>query len=129
MKLILIIKVMLLLSILIYQGWIRFGERKTQANEAEPKRNEDIVEKSPVDDLLNLPTIDPKTVQKRELEAYLSTIDEQKSILEEKILLLEKRQKNLTSIEKSIEERLKRLQEDMAFFEEAKRKAASARSI
>lgn len=121
-KLIILLKFLILISILIYQGFIRFGEKNLGAQDNPDTVVEEERISSPVDDLLNLPKIDTRTVKKRELDTYLSTIEEQKAILDEKLNTLEERKKNLLNIEKSIEEKLSRLEQDVAFFEASKQK-------
>ncbi len=69
-----------------------------------------------MDDLFEVPELDTSNVQKDELGKYLNLAEKKKSEVEGRIDLLEEREKKLMGIEKSIDQKLSRLEEERRFF-------------
>lgn len=85
-------------------------EGKEAASEPTPKR------KSFLDDLLNLPALDPDKLKRDEVGHYLALIEKKKSQVNERMELLKKREDQLINLEKSIDDKLQRLDEERLFF-------------
>lgn len=69
-----------------------------------------------LDDLLELPELDTKNLKKEDVARYLSMADRKKRQLDERIAMLGKRERQLKQLEKSIDEKLKRLDDERKFF-------------
>jgi len=72
--------------------------------------------KSFLDDLLELPTLDRDKLRKEDVARYLSMADRKKKQIDERVTLLGRREKQLQDVEKSIDGKLKRLEEERKFF-------------
>ena len=72
--------------------------------------------KSYLDDLLSLPKIDTSNLKKSEISRYLNILDRKNRQIEERVELLSRREKNLVKLEKSIDTKIDKLQEEMDFF-------------
>lgn len=73
-------------------------------------------------DLLNLPEAQPETMKKEEIGRYLNLIERKRSQVEDRLSLLEKRETQLKSIEKAIETKIRKLEDEMRFFDESLQK-------
>ncbi len=73
-------------------------------------------------DLLNLPQAQPETMKKEEIGRYLNLIERKRSQVEDRLSLLEKREAQLKSIEKTIETKIRKLEDEMRFFDESLQK-------
>lgn len=123
------IKLSLLVVFLAVQsGQIRFGEAGLHASEAGSaaspdaaagsvvKATPDGTRKSFLDDLLELPALNREKLQKEDVARYLNMADRKKKQIDERITMLGKRERQLQGLEKSIDEKLKRLDEERKFF-------------
>lgn len=72
--------------------------------------------KSFLANLLELPTLDPSSVQKEELGKYLEIAERKQRQIEERIELLKHREEQLKGLETSIDEKLKVLDEERRYF-------------
>ncbi len=75
-----------------------------------------------LDGLLQLPSIAPDEVKREELGRYLSLVERKERQVNERLDLLGKREETLKSLEKSVEEKLKRLEDERRFFAETVQK-------
>jgi flagellar motility protein MotE (MotC chaperone) len=72
--------------------------------------------KSFLSNLLELPDLDPGAIQKEELGKYLEIAERKKRQVEERLEILKKREDQLKGLEASIDDKLKRLDEERRFF-------------
>lgn len=72
--------------------------------------------KSFLANLLELPTLDPGSVQKEELGKYLDIAERKQRQIEERLTLLKRREEQLKGLESSIDEKLRVLDEERRFF-------------
>ncbi|MES2745340.1 MAG: hypothetical protein V4655_07925 [Bdellovibrionota bacterium] len=78
----------------------------------EPKR------KGFLDDLLNLPKVDSENLKKDEVGRYLTLLERKQAQVENRIGVLSTREKQLKGLEASVDVKLKKLEEEMAFFQQ-----------
>lgn len=78
----------------------------------EPKR------KGFLDDLLNLPKIDAENLKKDEVGRYLTLLERKQSQVDNRIAVLRSREDQLKNLEASVDEKIKKLEEEMAFFQQ-----------
>ena len=72
--------------------------------------------KSFLANLLELPELDPGTVKKDELGRYLEIAERKKRQIEDRLGILKKREDQLKGLETSIDEKLRKLDEERRFF-------------
>lgn len=86
----------------------------------EAKSAEDVAttpkRRSFLDNLLNLPEIDPKKLQREEAGRFLALAERKKKQLDERLEMLKTREVQLKKIESDIDGKLKRLDEERKFF-------------
>ena len=148
-KIVLTVKLMIVAYIVIDEfDLIKFGENPLVAQDAVPKKDapkdepekpadkveqdssegddEDVVgqksRRSFLDDLLSLPKIDTKELKKEELGRYLAMIERKKAQVEDRIKTLRNREKNLIKIEKSIDNKIVKLEEEYTYFKQTLQK-------
>lgn len=142
MKTILISKVILVfLALSMHQGWIHLGDRHLFAEAAKeksaqekaaaekPEANKPVEEelvdekevaetakrKSFLSELFELPKLNAKKVQKAEIGKYLDMAERKDRQISERTSQLAKREEQLKSLEKSIEEKLSQLEDERKF--------------
>lgn len=97
------------------------GQEKVGGPEA-PDRAEEPVDggkrKGFLDDLLNLPKIDSENLKKDEVGRYLTLLERKQSQVENRLQVLKSREDQLKSLENSVDDKLKKLEEEMAFFQQ-----------
>jgi flagellar motility protein MotE (MotC chaperone) len=71
-----------------------------------------------LDDLLNLPKIDSENLKKDEVGRYLTLLERKQSQVENRLQVLKAREDQLKSLEDSVDAKLKKLEEEMAFFQQ-----------
>lgn len=69
-----------------------------------------------LEDLLNLPKLNPDAMKKESLGRYLTLAEKKKQQLEERLSILKTREEQLVKIEKSIDEKLQRMDDERRFF-------------
>ncbi len=89
------------------------GESKGKPEETATKTR-----KSFLSNLLELPELNPDSIQKEELGKYLEIAERKKRQVEERIDILKKREDQLKGLETAIDDKLKRLDEERRFFAE-----------
>ncbi len=72
--------------------------------------------KSFLSNLLELPTLEPDAIKKEELGKYLEIAERKKRQIEERVDLLKRREEQLKGLEGSIDEKLRRLDDERRFF-------------
>jgi len=72
--------------------------------------------KSFLDNLLNLPALDPDKLKREEISRFLALAERKKKQVDERLEMLKLRETQLTKIETSIDEKLKKLDEERRFF-------------
>ena len=72
--------------------------------------------KSFLSNLLELPELDPKSVQKDEVLNYLEIAERKQRQVEERLDLLKRREEQLKGLESSIDEKIRKLDEERKFF-------------
>ncbi|NRA62918.1 MAG: hypothetical protein HRU19_00460 [Pseudobacteriovorax sp.] len=131
LKLVFICKIMVITYILISQtNLFTLGEKDISAQEdvsLDPSSESDYVDdnepvdetkKSFIEELLKLPKISSEDYKKTELAKYFSIIERKSRQVEDRIKVLEVRQKQLTSLENSIDDKLEKLDNEMMFFKQ-----------
>lgn len=128
------VKVMAIAGFLaIHAGHLRIGEAGLHAaGEAAPAQQAvagetseskstsgDPGRKSFLDELLELPALDRDKLQKEDVARYLSMADRKKKQIDERVTLLARRERQLQGLEKSIDEKLKRLDDERKFFSQS----------
>lgn len=83
---------------------------------AQDGSKQDNKRRSFLDDLLDLPKIDPSTAKKDEVGRYLALAEQKQRQIEDRTRLIQERETNLVRLEKSIEQKLAALQEERRFF-------------
>jgi flagellar motility protein MotE (MotC chaperone) len=112
--------------------WVRFGERVSNAapdsanppvlatdddgyHEAErPKPTR----KGYLDDLFDIPEIDTTQASKEEMAKYVAIVEKKRLEVDERIALLSSREERLIDIEKSIDTKLAKLDEERKYFQD-----------
>lgn len=137
MKSILIAKVVLVfLALAMHQGWIHLGDRplfaeepkgsaKGDAKSGEASKNDDLDDevetketnkrKSFLSDLFELPKLNAKKVQKEEIGKYMDMAERKERQISDRSAQLSKREEQLKLLEKSIEEKLLKLDDERKF--------------
>ena len=87
-----------------------------EAEKAAPTRAKTKNRQSFLTNLLELPTLDPESIKKEEVGRYLDLAERKKRQIEERITLLKSREDQLKSLEMSIEDKLRRLEEERKYF-------------
>lgn len=111
----------------MHSGQLQFGEVGLQAADTagkpaassagdKPAATAEGDRKSFLDDLLELPALDREKLQKEDVARYLSMADRKKKQIDERVMLLGRREKQLQNLEKSIDEKIKRLEDERKFF-------------
>ena len=78
--------------------------------------------KSFLDDLLYLPKVNTEKMKKDEMGRYLGLVEKKKGQIEDRLKLLEQREAHLKGLEHSLDEKLQKLEEEMAFFQQTLQK-------
>lgn len=122
-----------------FQGWIHIGdlslsaavegEKKTTeseasapaASDAEKKPDEVALKEQPtrksfLSNLLELPSLDTETAKKEEIATYMNIIERKQKQVEDRLSMLTNREGQLKKLESSIDEKLKRLDDERKFF-------------
>ncbi|MBC7658780.1 MAG: hypothetical protein H7249_03645 [Chitinophagaceae bacterium] len=81
-------------------------------------KNDENKRKGFLDDLLNLPKIDSENLKKDEVGRYLTLLERKQSQVDNRIQVLKAREAQLKSLEASVDDKLKKLDEEMAFFQQ-----------
>jgi flagellar motility protein MotE (MotC chaperone) len=101
-------------------------EEATIADASEAPADEDpVVEKkrrSFLDDLLNLPKINTEGMSKDEVGRYFTMLERKQSQVENRIAILSAREAQLKNLEKSVDEKIKKLEDEMMFFQQTLQK-------
>jgi len=75
-----------------------------------------------LDDLLNLPKISTEGMDKDEMGRYFTMLERKQSQIENRIHILSTREVQLKSLEKSVDEKIKKLEDEMIFFQQTLQK-------
>lgn len=112
-----LLKIFLLtFAVIAVGGWIKFGEKKLSAEDAPKKEvNEQKKTKSFLENLLDLPTLDPDKIKKDEIGKYLSLAEKKKAQVDERIVVLEQKEKQLQALEASIDVKLQKIDDERKF--------------
>ena len=140
-KAILILKVFILGYILVDTRVLRFGDKPLigQQNQSEAEAiasnqtptnvEEDEAEtvnagraNSFIEDLLTLPKINSDSLEKEELGKYFAILERKRSQIDDRIRLLQIREDSLKRLEKSVEEKIIKLEEEISFFQQTQQK-------
>jgi flagellar motility protein MotE (MotC chaperone) len=118
-----------LVAVAMHFGQVRFGELDLRAAESEPPAaaqagdaktvdpaRQEAGRKSFLDDLLELPSLDREKLKKEDVARYLSMADRKKKQIDERILVLGQREKKLLGLEKVLDDKLKKLEDERKFF-------------
>ncbi|HYX33632.1 MAG TPA: hypothetical protein VE954_10995 [Oligoflexus sp.] len=71
-----------------------------------------------LDDLLNLPKISTEGMDKDEMGRYFTMLERKQSQIENRIHILGTREEQLKGLEKSVDEKIKKLEDEMMFFQQ-----------
>lgn len=99
-----------------------FGEDKKAVEKAPEPEAETVEDGEPkrkgfLDDLLNLPKIDSENLKKDEVGRYLTLLERKQSQVDNRIAVLRTREQQLKNLEASVDEKIKKLEEEMNFFQ------------
>ena len=72
--------------------------------------------KSFLDNLLNLPDLDPNKLKREEISHFLTLAERKKKQVDERLVMLKAREAQLIKLEDSIDQKLKKLDEERRFF-------------
>lgn len=75
-----------------------------------------------LDDLLNLPTIDTTDIKKDELGRYLTLMERKQSQIENRLTILRSREDQLKDLEKSVDTKIQKLEEELTYFQQTLQK-------
>jgi flagellar motility protein MotE (MotC chaperone) len=75
-----------------------------------------------LDDLLNLPKINTESMDKDEIGRYFTMLERKQSQIENRIQILSGREVQLKNLEKSLDEKIKKLEDEMTFFQQTVQK-------
>ena len=122
----------LLIFTAVYFGWLYLGEQNLHGqNEATglptevrnvgeggllAQNNRKKDSKNFLDSLLTLPELDVNKSSKDEIGRYLTLIDQAKQQVEEKMGVLERKLRQLRSLEKNLDDKIAKLDEERKFF-------------
>ena len=98
------------------------GQAKAESAEDEDEFQVVSQRKSFLDDLLYLPKINTDKMKKEEMGRYLGLVEKKKGQIEDRLKLLEHRESDLKGLERSVDEKLKKLEEEMAYFQQTLQK-------
>jgi flagellar motility protein MotE (MotC chaperone) len=132
-KLLIIIKVAALVFVALYYSGFYLDDKSLLAEDepekqvaqaeappapaqAEEEDDED-VPKSYMEDLFTLPKIDKENLEKDEIARYLSLLEKKSSQVESRINVLSAKEKHLKELEGVIDDKLKKLEEEMGYFQ------------
>ena len=126
-KAIIVFKTVLLLALWISMDNFYIGDRPSLAEETpatgdkatekkEEKAAEPAKRKSFLDNLLNLPDLDVSTLKREEISRFLTLAERKKKQVDERLEMLKVREVQLTKIEQSIDEKLKKLEDERKYF-------------
>jgi flagellar motility protein MotE (MotC chaperone) len=73
-------------------------------------------------ELLTLPEIDSSQLKKSELSKYFSTLKRKEARIQARINLLKDREAQLRNLEQSIEQKLRKLEDEIAYFKQTQQK-------
>ncbi len=112
--------------------WLTFGDKPLFGQEAkqtsegsspvsepvEAKPDAEGKRKGFLDDLLNLPKVDSENLKKDEVGRYLTLLERKQSQVENRISVLKAREDQLKSLEASVDQKIKKLEDEMSFFQQ-----------
>lgn len=75
-----------------------------------------------LDDLLTLPSINTDDIKKDELGRYLTLLERKQSQVENRITILKAREGQLKTLENSVDEKIKKLEEELGYFQQTLQK-------
>jgi flagellar motility protein MotE (MotC chaperone) len=86
----------------------------------DPEESEAVAKKRRgfLDDLLNLPKISTEGMDKDEVGRYFTMLERKQSQIENRIHILSTREEQLKNLEKSVDEKIKKLEDEMIFFQQ-----------
>ncbi len=98
---------------------LKAQDSTTTDETSEDSESQDVVvkRKSYLEDLLTLPTIDTEGLKKEEISRYLNLLSKKRKQVSDRVKILGAREKNLIKLEKSIDGKIDKLQEEMDFFQ------------
>lgn len=71
-----------------------------------------------LDDLLNLPKINTEGMDKDEVGRYFTMLERKQSQVENRIHILSSREEQLKNLEKSVDDKIKKLEDEMVYFQQ-----------
>lgn len=111
-----------LAAILILTHRLTIGEQPSRAqDDAKEEKDADVAaDKTPkrrsfLDNLLNLPKLNTETAKKEEIGRYLTLAERKKAQIDERLVILEKKEQQLQNLEKSIDGKLVKMDEERKF--------------
>tara|TARA_B100001094_G_C18177156_1_gene798558 strand:+ start:546 stop:1262 length:717 start_codon:yes stop_codon:yes gene_type:complete len=124
-KIMVVTKILVLVAFLagnqLYIGdpVLKAQDSTTTDETSEDSESQDVVvkRKSYLEDLLTLPTIDTEGLKKEEISRYLNLLSKKRKQVSDRVKILGAREKNLIKLEKSIDGKIDKLQEEMDFFQ------------
>ncbi len=94
------------------------SDAKELASSAEAPEENLEKRRSFLDNLLNLPKLNTEDMDKDEMGRYFTMLDRKQSEVENRITVLTAREELLKNLEKSVEEKIKKLEDEMVFFQQ-----------
>lgn len=110
-------------TLLVVTQKIYIGEIRLTAEEAKPTSVDPKLEapksnqsrKSFLDDLLNLPALDPNKARKDDVGRFLTLAERKRAQVDERIAVLEKKEQQLVKLEQSIDRKILKIDEERRF--------------
>lgn len=99
-----------------------------KSGDAAAKKEEKKPRRSFLANLLDLPELDPGSLKKEELARYLEIAERKKQQVEDRLDLLQRREDQLTALELSIDEKLKRMDEERRYLAQTMQKEKDLKS-
>ncbi|MGE0174424.1 MAG: hypothetical protein AB7T49_16635 [Oligoflexales bacterium] len=136
-KILIIVKVAAIAFVVLYFNGFYLGDKSVVAQEDTAKEKEQTVaqatppaqeeddedvQKGYLDDLFTLPKIDKENLQKDEIARYLSLLEKKESQVEARISVLSAKENHLKQLEGVIDDKLKKLEEEMNYFQQTVQK-------
>ena len=104
--------------------FVSWGEKESLATEdgsesyIDTETVQDKTKKDFIESLIDLPQINSEEYKKTELAKYFTIVEKKARQIEDRIKFLKKREKQFISLESSISDKLKKLDEEMLFFKQ-----------
>lgn len=117
LRFVIIAKLCALVVLALSMGdYFYIGEKPVSAQtEGSPTQEEEQLS-ARFSDLMNIPEVDGNNLRKKEVEKYLSIVENKKQQIKQRLLVLKKREQDLKNLEKLVEGKIEKLDQERKFF-------------